>query len=42
MLPTLIIIGIVILVPLIWLIGNYNRLASLRQHRKESWSDYLP
>ncbi len=39
MLPTLIIIGVVILVPFILLIGNYNRLASLRQHRRESWSD---
>lgn len=29
----------VLLVPLIWLIGNYNRFVGLRQHIRESWSD---
>jgi LemA protein len=33
------IIGAVLLVPLIWLIATYNRLASVRQHIRESWSD---
>jgi LemA protein len=39
MIPTLIIIAVVVLIPLIWLIANYNRMARLRQHIKESWSD---
>lgn len=39
MLPVLIIIGCVILLPLIWLIVNYNRMARVRQHIAESWSD---
>jgi len=29
----------VLLVPLLWLIGNYNRFVGLRQHIRESWSD---
>jgi LemA protein len=35
----LIILAAVILLPLLWLIINYNRMARLRQHIKESWSD---
>src|SRR5688500_8535826 len=35
----LIIIAVVLLLPLIWLIANYNRMARLRQHIAESWSD---
>ncbi|MFO0827410.1 MAG: LemA family protein [Phycisphaerales bacterium] len=31
-------IGAAILLPLIWLIATYNRLASTKQHMKESWS----
>lgn len=31
--------GVVILLPLIWLIVTYNRFVTLRQHIKESWSD---
>lgn len=40
---TLIIVGIVVvlfvLLPLIWVIANYNRMARLTQHIAESWSD---
>ena len=39
MTATLIILGVIVLLPLIWLIANYNRMARLRQHIKESWSD---
>ena len=39
MIPALIIIGCVILLPLIWVIVNYNRMARVRQHIAESWSD---
>ena len=39
MLPTLIIIGVLFLVALSWVIVNYNRMARLRQHIAESWSD---
>lgn len=35
----LLIIGGILLVFLIWLIGNYNRMARVRQHIRESWSD---
>lgn len=35
----LIIVGAIVLLPLIWLIANYNRFARLRQHIRESWSD---
>jgi LemA protein len=35
----IIIVGVVLLLPLIWLIANYNRMARTRQHIKESWSD---
>ncbi|MCH8344927.1 MAG: LemA family protein [Planctomycetes bacterium] len=39
MLATLIIIGLVLLLGLQWVIVNYNRMARLRQHIRESWSD---
>lgn len=35
----LVIIGAIVILPLIWLIANYNRFARLRQHIRESWSD---
>ena len=38
MIETIVIIAVVGVVPLIWLIVNYNRLASVRQHLRESWS----
>lgn len=34
----ILIIGAVLLLPLIWLIANYNRMARVRQHIRESWS----
>ncbi len=38
--PTaLIIIGVVVGLGLIWGVANYNRMARLRQHIRESWSD---
>lgn len=30
---------LVVVLPLVWLIANYNRFASVRQHMRESWSD---
>ena len=39
MLPALIIFGCVVLLALIWAIVNYNRMARVRQHIAESWSD---
>lgn len=33
-----IIAAVVILIPAIWVIANYNRMARVRQHIKESWS----
>jgi LemA protein len=35
----ILIIAAVTLIPLTWLIANYNRMARLRQHIRESWSD---
>jgi LemA protein len=35
----LIVVGVVVLVPLIWLIAMYNRLASIGQHLRESAAD---
>lgn len=35
----LIVLTAIVLLPLIWLIANYNRLARLKQHISESWSD---
>lgn len=32
-------IGVVVLIPLIWLIATFNRMARTRQHIRESWSD---
>ncbi len=38
--PTaMIIIGVVVGLGLIWVVANYNRMARLRQHIRESWSD---
>jgi LemA protein len=39
LIPILIILAVVVLLPLLWLIINYNRMARLCQHIKESWSD---
>ena len=39
MLPALIIIGVLFLLALAWAVVNYNRMARLRQHIAESWSD---
>ena len=33
-----IVVGVVVGIPLIWLIATYNRFARLSQHVKESWS----
>lgn len=33
-----ILIGVVVAVPLLWLIGTYNGLVRLRNHCRESWS----
>ncbi|MDX9910800.1 MAG: LemA family protein [Phycisphaerales bacterium] len=35
----LIVVGVTVLVPLIWLIATYNRFVSLRTHMSESWHD---
>ena len=35
----LLLIALVVIAPLGWLIGSYNRFARLRQHMRESWSD---
>jgi LemA protein len=35
----LIAIGVVLLLVLIWFVGNYNRFVRVRQHMRESWSD---
>jgi len=37
--PALIVIGAALLIGLIWLWVNYNRLVSVRQHIRESWAD---
>jgi LemA protein len=36
---TLIVLAAAVAVPLVWLIANYNRMARVRQHIRESWSD---
>jgi LemA protein len=36
---TLITIGVILLIGLVWVVVNYNRMARLRQHIRESWSD---
>ena len=38
MLPVLIIVAVVLLIPLVWLIATFNRLASVRVHLQDSWS----
>jgi len=38
LIPLAIVLG-VLLLPLVWLIGNYNRFVNVRQHIRESWSD---
>jgi LemA protein len=35
----LIVLGVPVVLVLIFVIGNYNRLVSLRQHIRESWAD---
>jgi LemA protein len=37
--PMLLIVGAVLLLPAVFLIGNFNRLVRVRQHLRESWSD---
>ena len=37
--PALVFAAVVVALPLLWLIVNYNRFARLRQHIRESWSD---
>lgn len=39
MLVPLLLVLILILLPLVWVIANYNRFTRLRQHIRESWSD---
>jgi LemA protein len=38
-LPVLMILGLVCLLPLVFLAGNFNRFVRVRQHIRESWSD---
>jgi LemA protein len=38
LIPIAILLGIVLL-PALWLIGNYNRFVGIGQHLRESWSD---
>jgi len=35
----LIVVGVVVLLPLIYVLAIYNRLVSIRAHMRESWSD---
>ncbi|MDG2021102.1 MAG: LemA family protein [Phycisphaerales bacterium] len=35
----IVIVGVVLLMVLIWAVVTFNRLVSVRQHLKESWSD---
>jgi len=37
--PALIIIAVIILVPVIWVVVQYNSLVSLKNYIRESWSD---
>jgi LemA protein len=39
MVPALIILGVVVLLPLMWLMVIYNRFNRIEQHRMESWAD---
>jgi LemA protein len=38
-LPVLLIFGVLVLLPLLWLIGTFNGLVRLRNHCRESWAD---
>jgi LemA protein len=35
----LIVLALVVFMPLLWLIANFNRLTRVRQHIRESWAD---
>lgn len=37
--PEVLLVGLVLLVPLVWLLANYNRFVRLRNHITESWSN---
>lgn len=37
--PILVVLGAAVLLPVVFLIGNFNRLVRVRQHIRESWSD---
>lgn len=37
--PIFVVLGAVILLPAVFLIGNFNRFVRVRQHIRESWSD---
>jgi LemA protein len=39
MIPVLVVLGAVVLLPAVFLIGNFNRFVRVRQHIRESWSD---
>ncbi len=39
MIAALVIIAAVVVLALLWAVVNYNRMARLRQHIRESWSD---
>jgi LemA protein len=39
MVPTLIVMGVVVLVPLIFVIATYNTLVALRNHIQDAWSN---
>lgn len=32
-------VGLIVILPLVWLIANFNRFTRVRQHIRESWSD---
>jgi len=37
--PILVVLGAAVLLPVVFLIGNFNRFVRVRQHIRESWSD---
>ena len=37
--PGILIVAAIVLLPLIWLIVNFNRFVRIRQHIRESWAD---
>ena len=39
MIPALIILSVVVLVPVVWFVVQYNSLVSLRNYIRESWSN---